>query len=77
MEQDIYKLLGLKIKELRKKAKLTQAELAEKAGVTQAELSKFETRGEEIRSVSRINALLSSLGYEIDVAEKKTLLTCA
>ena len=71
MTEDIYKTLGKKVRELRKKAKLTQQQLGQKAGVTQAELSKFENHGEEIRSVERINSLLNCLGFQLDLSEKK------
>jgi transcriptional regulator with XRE-family HTH domain len=76
-EKEFYKMLGEKVKDLRKKSKMTQIQLAEKAGITQAELSKFESNGEKIRSADRINAILSCLGHKLDVSEKKTLLTCA
>jgi transcriptional regulator with XRE-family HTH domain len=71
MEKDVYELLGEKVRELRKKAKLSQMDLAKKAGVSQSELSKFENRGEDIRSIGRVNALLTVLGYQLDISEKK------
>jgi len=40
--QDIYKIVGLKIKEFRKEKKLTQLELAEKVDISISYLSKIE-----------------------------------
>lgn len=74
MTEDIRKQLGEKARELRKNAKLTQQEVAEKLGVRQADLSSFETRGDVIGSVERINALFDLFGYELSVSEKKTSL---
>jgi len=66
--------LGQQVRDLRKKAKLSQVELAEIAGFTQSEISLFESRGEKITSVERIDKLLNALGYQIELSQKKTLL---
>lgn len=63
--------LGQKIRDLRKKAKISQAELAELTGFTQSEISLFENRGEKITSVERIDRLLNALGYQIELTQKK------
>lgn len=76
MTGNIRKLLGEKARELRKKAKLTQQDVAEKLGIRQADVSAFESRGEVIGSIERINALFNLYGYEIAIAEKKTASTC-
>lgn len=70
-EFNIYKYLGEKIRELRKKAGLSQKELAERAKVTQPQLSKFEVSGEELRTAKSINDLFEALGYQLDGIEKK------
>ena len=75
MTEDIRKQLGEKARELRKAAKLTQQEIAEKLGARQTDLSAFETKGDAIGSVERINALFNLFGYELNVSEKKTPLT--
>lgn len=72
MKESYYKLLGEKIRDLRKRAGLTQVELCQQSGVSQGELSSFESRGDRIRSADRINAILDALGYELSVSEKKT-----
>ena len=72
-EDSIYIKFGRLIRNLRKRAKLTQAQLSEKSGISQAEISKFESKGEEIRSADRIDALLKCMGYELRIVEKKSL----
>ena len=73
-DKELRKRLGYKAKELRKKTNLTQKELAAQLGVHQGDLSAFESRGEKIGSVEKINELFNCLGYEINVTEKKTPL---
>lgn len=81
-ENELRKLLGQKVREVRKKAKLTQQQLAEKIGIYQNDLSAFESRGEKI-GMEKITAIFECLGfelkigYDVQVAEKKTMLTCA
>ena len=70
-DESVYLKFGRLIRKLRKKAKLTQIQLSEKSGISQAEISKFENRGEEIRSADRIDALLRCMGYELGIVEKK------
>ena len=73
MNRDIYVELGNAFKELRKKAQLSQKDIAERTGISQAEISKFENKGEEVRSVARINTLFECLGYELKLSEKKII----
>ena len=76
-ENELRKTLGQKAKELRKAAKLTQQQVAEKIGVYREDLSAFESRGEKIGSLEKINSIFDCLGYQLDISEKKTLLTSA
>ena len=71
MTENIRKLLGEKSRELRKQSKLTQQDVAEKLGVRQADISAFESKGEVIGSVERINGLFNLYGYELAITEKK------
>ena len=71
MSKDIYMELGEAFKQLRKNAKLSQKAIAEQTGISQTEISKFESKGEEIRSVARVNTLLNALGFELSISEKK------
>ena len=78
-ENDFYKLMGEKLRALRKEAKITQEDLALKVGLHQGDLSAFESKGEKIRSADKINALFSVFGFELlpvekDSTEKKTKL---
>jgi transcriptional regulator with XRE-family HTH domain len=75
-ENELRKVLGQKARELRKQAKLTQQQVAEKIGVYREDLSAFESRGEKIGSLEKINAIFECLGYQLDISEKKTMLTC-
>lgn len=79
-ENDFYKLMGEKLRKLRKDAKMTQEDLALRVGLHQGDLSAFESRGDKIRSADKINALFSIFGFELlpiekDSSEKKTRLT--
>lgn len=71
MTEDIRRQLGEKARELRKSARLTQKDVAKKLGVRQSDLSSFETKGDVIGSIERINALFGLFGYELSVSEKK------
>ena len=71
MTENIRKQLGEKARELRKAAKMTQQEVAEKIGARQTDLSAFETKGDAIGSIERINALFDLFGYELSVSKKK------
>ena len=71
MSENIYMQLGEAFRQLRKKAKLSQKEISDKTGISQTEISKFESKGEEIRSVARVNTLLNALGFELAISEKK------
>jgi len=72
----VYTRLAQKCRELRKEAKLSQKELAEKIGVDPTLITKFEKNGIKL-SAERLNDIFNVLGYELDLSEKKTLLTCA
>ena len=77
MTENVRKKLGEKARELRKELKLTQQDVAEKLGVRQADISAFESKGDVIGSIERINALFELFGYEIEATQKKTSLICA
>jgi len=72
----VYARLAEKCRELRKKAKISQKELAEKIGVDPTLITKFEKNGIKL-SAERLNDIFNVLGYELDLSEKKTLLTSA
>lgn len=74
MTDDIYKVFGEKVRELRETAGLSQGELADMAGIYQTELSAFEKQGAKIRGADKINKILSALGYELQPVKKKLLL---
>ncbi len=61
---EIIKQIGIKIKEYRKKAKLTQAELAEKINVDSKYISRLET-GTSIASISTIVKISDVLNVEL------------
>lgn len=71
MTENIRRQLGEKARELRKAAKLTQQDVADKLGVRQADVSSFESKGDVIGSVERINALFNLFDCELTVSEKK------
>ena len=71
MTEDLRKRLGKRAKELRKIAGMTQDELSEKLGIYRTDLSAFESRGERIGSLEKVNELFEALGYELTVSEKK------
>lgn len=72
MNENIRKQLGEKARELRKASKMTQQEVAEKLGVRQADVSSFESKGDVIGSIERINALFNLFDCELTISEKKT-----
>lgn len=74
MTENIRKQLGEKARELRKSAKMTQQEVADKLGVRQTDVSAFESKGDVIGSVERINALFNLFDCELTISEKKTPL---
>ena len=76
MTEDLRKRLGKRAKELRKITGMTQDELSGKLGIYRTDLSAFESRGERIGSLEKVNELFEALGYELTVSEKKTPLTC-
>ena len=61
---DVKKLLGAKIRELREKGGLTQANLAERANISNEFLSRIE-RAEKSPSINTIQNIASSLGVPL------------
>lgn len=57
-------LLGLKIKEHRKKCKITQEKLAEKIGVDNGYISKIEV-GQNFPSISTLEKIANTLNIEL------------
>lgn len=64
-EQEFYAWLGSKIREFRKLAKMSQEDICIKTGVYQTDLSKFEKRGERIRSAYTISSILEATGHTL------------
>ena len=60
--------IGAKIKELRKKAKLTQVELAERVGVGLRFIRELE-RGKPTVRMDKVNKVLEFFGRHIEVAK--------
>ena len=58
--------IGRKIKELRKKYKLTQLELSERAGVGLRFIREFE-RGKPTVRLDKVNQVLNFFGYHIEI----------
>lgn len=77
MTKDLRKRLGAQVRHLRKAAGKTQQEVADMLGIYQSDLAAFESRGEKIGSLERVEALLNLFGYELVPSEKKTSLMCA
>jgi transcriptional regulator with XRE-family HTH domain len=71
-EKELYTTIGKKIYELRQTSGLTQTELAQKIGVTQGFIGSVE-KGDKL-SLSRLQQILDTLGYEFKFQEKKTSL---
>lgn len=61
---DIKKLLGKRIKELRKSRKMTQEQLAEKVGIGTPNISYFET-GKYTPSIETLFKIATVLNYEM------------
>ncbi|MCY4433823.1 MAG: helix-turn-helix domain-containing protein [bacterium] len=59
--------LGQAVRELRRSQKMTQAELAAAAGAPRGRISEIESEGKGGTSVATVLAVLSALGYEIDL----------
>ncbi|OOQ60408.1 helix-turn-helix domain-containing protein [Mucilaginibacter pedocola] len=64
LNTDVQKKVGLRIKEARKKARMTQDELATKTGISTASISKIEA-GTTDPSLSRIEAIAFALDADI------------
>jgi transcriptional regulator with XRE-family HTH domain len=78
-EEEFYKFLGEKIREFRKEANMTLEDVCRIVGLYNTDLSKFEKRGERIRSAYMITNIIVATGHtwkdlfrESD-PEKKTL----
>ena len=73
MEQNFRAILGKKARELRKQIKKSQTEVAEALGFPRSDISGFESRGERITTIERIEMLFNYYGYTIlEPSEKKT-----
>jgi len=78
-EQEFLYFLGQRVREFRKKAKMTQGELAQKTGLAQSNISSFENGQEGIKGVTRIKRLVEATGHTMadlftfdTLPEKKT-----
>jgi transcriptional regulator with XRE-family HTH domain len=71
--------MGQRVRDLRKKAGLTQKEVAAKANIEQPTLSTFEAKGERIESADIIRRIVEATGHTMgdlfDPSEKKTTFT--
>lgn len=65
MEQNFRVILGRKARELRKQIKKSQIEVAEALGFPRSDISGFESRGERITTIERIEVLFNYYGYTI------------
>lgn len=72
MQEDVRKRLGKKAKELRKRMKKTQQDVADALNYPRTDISGFESRGERITTLERIEKLFTYFGYELGPVEKKT-----
>ena len=63
--EELGRILGLRIRDLREKKKLTQQDLADKAGTTRATVSKWET-GESEPSATQLRLIADALGVSTD-----------
>jgi transcriptional regulator with XRE-family HTH domain len=75
-QTDLRKILGQKVREIRKQADLTQEELAKKIKIYQNDLSTFENRGkklgmEKIAEIFKYFGLELIIDYQVTVSEKK------
>lgn len=75
IDKKIYENIGQQIKELRKKAGVSQTDLAQRINVKPSFISIVEN-GDKI-SLSRLQQILDVLGYELSFQEKKTPLITA
>lgn len=81
MERDvtpnIRKKLGKRAQKLRKEAKRTQDEVAKALGIPRTDISGFESQGERITTLEKIEKLFNYYGYTLlEPTQKKTTLTC-
>lgn len=65
-EQEFYCWLGAQVRELRKKAKMTQAQVAEKAGMYATDLSAFEKRGDKVKSANQLRLIVKATGHTME-----------
>ena len=63
--EDLSRMLGARIKELREKKKMTQQELADYAGTTRATVSKWET-GDSEPGATQLRLIAEALGVSVD-----------
>ena len=72
MEKDFRAILGKKARELRKNLKKSQQEVAEALEYPRSDISGFESKGERITTIERIEKLFNFYGYTIlEPSEKK------
>jgi transcriptional regulator with XRE-family HTH domain len=74
MEKDYRKILGRKAKEIRKKLKLRQEDVANAIDFPRTDISGFESQGERITTIERIEKLFNFYGYTILEPSQKKLL---
>ena len=72
-EKNIYRELGKQIREIRRNSGKKLKEVSLATGIPVASLSKFENRGEILRSIEKVYAILDYLGYALNIEQKKTL----
>ncbi len=63
-------MIGLEIKNVRVKAKVTQKQLADKAGVTKGFISRIENTG-KLPRIQTLTKILDALGLELKIVSKK------
>lgn len=65
-DTDLYRVIGMHIRQYRKQANLTQIQLAEQAKISISYLSKLEAIGcDKSLSISVLNQIANALGVEI------------
>ena len=80
IEQELFAMVGQKVRAFRQKAGLTQKDVAKKAQVHQSDLATFEKRGEKIKGLDIICRIVEATGHQMsdlfqESPEKKTTST--
>ena len=73
MEKSFREMLGSEAKRLRKEFRKSQQEVAKALGFPRSDISGFESRGERITTIERIEKLFNFYGRTLFPSEKKTL----